>query len=156
MATFSETCAPPSRKYVGEQGIVMANLSQKLQFLWWHSSVFPLEKQPKKLIFQRFFTFKTPFGGYFQGNVYTHFQKVCIKIRQNISDLAEKFQVFWSHSSVFVLENIKLKSKFQTFFTSKLPLVATFKKTYADTFRKYVSELDKSITDLAKRLQIFW
>ena len=44
VATFSETSAPTSRKYVAEKGIVVPNLSEKLQFLWLHSSVFSVEK----------------------------------------------------------------------------------------------------------------
>ena len=70
--------APTSGKCVAEQGIVMPNLSGKLQFPWSHSSIFSLEKQPKNLNFQNLFTSKTPFGGYFQGSVCTHFQKICI------------------------------------------------------------------------------
>ena len=68
--------APTSRKYVAEQGIVTPNLSGKLQFSWSHSSIFPLEKQLKNLNFHNLFTSKTPFGGYFQGSVYTHFHKI--------------------------------------------------------------------------------
>ena len=44
VATFSETRASTSRKYVAEQGIMMLNLSKKLQSFWLHSSVFALEK----------------------------------------------------------------------------------------------------------------
>ena len=58
MATFNEMRAPTSRKYVVEQGILMPT--------WSHSSVFALEKQPKKLNSQSFFTSKLHFGGYFQ------------------------------------------------------------------------------------------
>ena len=51
VATFKETCAPISRKYVAGQGVQMSNSSDELQFIWWHSSVFALEKQPKNLDF---------------------------------------------------------------------------------------------------------
>ena len=44
VATFSEISAPTSRKYVAEKGIVVPNLSEKLQFLWLHFSVFSVEK----------------------------------------------------------------------------------------------------------------
>ena len=47
VATFNETHAPASRKYVAEQGIVMPNLSKTFKTFWLHSSVFSLEKQPK-------------------------------------------------------------------------------------------------------------
>ena len=68
MATFNETRAPTSRKYVAGQGIVMSDWSKTFQTFWSHSSVFALEKQPKNLNFQRFFTSRRPFGGYFQWN----------------------------------------------------------------------------------------
>ena len=55
MATFIETRAPTSRKYVAEQGIVMSNSSKTFQSFWLHSSVFALETQPKNLSFQWFF-----------------------------------------------------------------------------------------------------
>ena len=45
LATFNETRAPTSRKYVAEQGIVKPIISEKLQFYWSHSSVFAFEKQ---------------------------------------------------------------------------------------------------------------
>ena len=63
VASFTETRAPTSRKYVAEQGIVMANWSETFQIFWSHSFVFALEKQPEKLNFQCFLTSKKPFGG---------------------------------------------------------------------------------------------
>ena len=66
MATFSETRAPTSRKYVAEQGIVMPNWLKVCQTLWSHFSVYALEKQPKNLNFQSVFTSKIAFGGYFE------------------------------------------------------------------------------------------
>ena len=59
-ATFNETHAPTSEKYVAKQGIVMPNWSKTFQTSWSHSSVFTLEKQPEKLNFQNFFTSKRP------------------------------------------------------------------------------------------------
>ena len=55
VATFNETRAPTSKKYVSEQGIVMPNWSETFQTCWSYSSVFDLEKQPKNLNFQSFF-----------------------------------------------------------------------------------------------------
>ena len=52
MATFRETCAVPSRKYVSKPGMIIQTLSEKLQFFWSHASVFALERQLKKLNFQ--------------------------------------------------------------------------------------------------------
>ena len=66
LATFNETRAPTSRKDLAEQGIVMPNWLKTFQTFWLHSSVFPLEKQPKNLNFHNVFTFKRHFGSYFQ------------------------------------------------------------------------------------------
>ena len=38
---------------------------------------FCFRKQPKNLNFQSFFTSNRPFGGYFQWNLCTYFQKIC-------------------------------------------------------------------------------
>ena len=51
MATFNETRARTSRKYVAEQGILMQNLSETNQSIHSHSSVFALEKEPEDLNF---------------------------------------------------------------------------------------------------------
>ena len=66
VATFSETCAPTSRKYVAEKGLMMPNLWQTRQSFWLHSSFFLLERYPKNLNFQSFYTTKTSFDGDFQ------------------------------------------------------------------------------------------
>ena len=66
MATCNKTRAPTSRKNVAEQGIVMPNWSKTFQTFWSHFSVFDLEKQPKNIYFQSFFTSKRPFVGYVQ------------------------------------------------------------------------------------------
>ena len=94
VATSSETYAPTSREYVAEQDIAMPNWSKIFQAFWLHSSLFALEKQPKNLNFQSVFTSKKPFGGYFQWNACTYFQKICswtsysnAKLIGNISDL---------------------------------------------------------------------
>ena len=66
MTTFNETRAPTFRNYVVEQGIVMPTSSKTFQSFRSLSSFFPLEKQPKNLNFQSFFTSNRPFGEYFQ------------------------------------------------------------------------------------------
>ena len=78
VVTFNERCAPTSRKYVAQQGIAMTDLSEKLKFLWLHTSVYAHQKQQLNLNFRSFLKSKTPFGGYFRGNVCTHFKKICI------------------------------------------------------------------------------
>ena len=66
VATFNETRAPASRKYVTEQDIVMPNSSEIFQTFWSHSSVYASEKQPKNLNLQHVFTSNRPIRGYFQ------------------------------------------------------------------------------------------
>ena len=93
VATVNETRAPTSRKHVSEKGIVMSNWSIRFQTFWLHSSVFPLDRQPKNLNFHSFFTSNRPFGDYFQWNACTYFQKICnwtryidAKLIKNISN----------------------------------------------------------------------
>ena len=47
VATFSETCAPTSKKYVSEQGIVMPHWWKLFGTFLSHSTVFALEKNQK-------------------------------------------------------------------------------------------------------------
>ena len=75
--TFNEMRATTFRSYVAEEGIVMSNWLKIFQTFWLHSSIFALEKKPKNLNFQSFFTFMRHFGGYFQWNKCTNFQKIC-------------------------------------------------------------------------------
>ena len=70
---FQKTCALTSRKYVSEPGMIIPNVFARLQGFWSQSSIFPLEKQHKNLIFQGFSSSKGPFGGYFQWNTCTYF-----------------------------------------------------------------------------------
>ena len=51
VATFNETPAPTSGKYVAEQDIVMSHWLKTFQTFRWHSWIFALEKQPKNLNF---------------------------------------------------------------------------------------------------------
>ena len=60
MATLYETHAPTSRKYIAEQGIATSNRSKTFPTFWSHSSVFPLEKQPKNLNSQGFLPLINP------------------------------------------------------------------------------------------------
>ena len=85
--TFSEMCASSSRNWVAEQGIVMQNWSKTFQTFCSDSSIFTLGKQPEKLTFESFFTSKKSFGGYFQWNACTYFQKICSWTRYSNSKL---------------------------------------------------------------------
>ena len=55
---------------------------------------FCFRKQPKKLNFQRFLTSKRPFGGYFQCNACTYFQKICSWIRYSNDKLIKNISNF--------------------------------------------------------------
>ena len=90
VASFSEKGAPTSKKYVVEQGIVMLNWCKTFQTFSSHFSIFALEKQPKIPNFQSVFTSKRPFGGFFQWNAFTYFQKTCSWTRYNGAKLIQK------------------------------------------------------------------
>ena len=68
MASFSETRAPTSRKYVVEQGLPTPSRLKTFQTFWSISSVFALEKRPEgrperrpeKLNFQSFLHLRNP------------------------------------------------------------------------------------------------
>ena len=68
VAIFSKAHALTSRKYVSKLDINVPNSSDHLNFFWSHPSIFALETQSKNLDFQRFFTSKTSFGGYFNNS----------------------------------------------------------------------------------------
>ena len=55
----------------------MLNWSKTFQTFRSHSSVFNLEKLPNNLNFHSFFNSNRAFGGYFQWNACTYFQKIC-------------------------------------------------------------------------------
>ena len=94
VATLYETHAPTSRKYIAEQGIAISNRSKTFPTFWSHSSVFPLEKQPKNLNFQNFFTSYRPFGGFLQCSACTDFQKICISVRYSDAKLIKNIPSF--------------------------------------------------------------
>ena len=54
MATFNERCAPTSRKYVTEEGIVMPNWSKAFETFCSHYSVFALENNLRIIFFRVF------------------------------------------------------------------------------------------------------
>ena len=95
VATFNETRAPTFRKYVTEQGIMMPNWWKTFQTFLSHSSVFALEKQPKNLNFHSVFTSKRSFGGYFQWNARTYFQKICSWTRYSDTKLIKNISNFF-------------------------------------------------------------
>ena len=76
VATFNETCAATSGKYVAEQDIMMPNYQQIFQTFRLHSFIFAWEKQTKNLNLPVFFTSNIPFGDYFQWNACMDSQKI--------------------------------------------------------------------------------
>ena len=64
--TFNETYPLTSRKCPSERGMIIPNLSQKRQYVWSHSSVFALEKQPKNQFFKIFLPLTDPFVATFK------------------------------------------------------------------------------------------
>ena len=104
MATFNEMHAPSSKKLVATEGILMPEGSKTFHSFLWDSSVFPLEKQPNSLNFQRFFT--------------------CNDLL--VAAFTETLKNFLSHSSVFHLEKNPKNLNFQSFYTSKRPFGGRF------------------------------
>ena len=119
MATFNETRAPTSRKYIGEEGIPPTNWSNTFQTFWLHSSVFALEEQPEKLNSQSFFTSKKLFGGYFQWNACTYYQKICSRTRYPNAKLIKNILTFLVALLGFCFTKTIRKAKFSEFFYIK-------------------------------------
>ena len=143
MATFKETCALTSRKYVTKPGMIIPNLSEKFQFFWSHSFVFPLEKQPRNLSCQSFLSSKRSFGGYFQWNACAYSQNVCswtsysnAKLIKSISNFLVPLLRFCFRiiaSKILIFEFLLLPNKL---------LVTTLTETRPLTSRNY--EIKKS------------
>ena len=117
MATFNEKFPLTSRKYTAEQSIVMSNWSKTFQTFRSHSSVFATETLPKNLIFCVFFTSNRPFGGYFQWNACTDFQKICIWIRYSDAKLIKNVWNFWVALLRFCFKKLRKNLNFQSLFT---------------------------------------
>ena len=156
MATFSETRAPTSRKNVAEQGILMPNWSRTCQSFWSHSSIFALEKQPKNLNFQNFFTSRRSFRGSLHWNVCSYFEKICSWTRYSNAKLVKNISNFLITLFCFCFRKTNLKSKISEFLTSRDPFVASFNKTRAPTSRKYVAQQGKVMPNWSETFQTFW
>ena len=119
MTSFNDTRAPASRKYVAEQVIVIQNWSKTFQTFWSHSSVLGLEEKSEKLNFQSFLHLRNPLVA---SNNETRAPTSRIYVADKgivMPNWLKTFQNFWSHSSVFPLENRPEILNFQSFFTSK-------------------------------------
>ena len=78
-ATFNETRAPTSRKYLAEQGLVMRTWSRAFQTFWLHSSVFALD----------------PLVACFNETRATTFRKCVAKEGIVITNSLKNFWTFW-------------------------------------------------------------
>ena len=124
VASFNETRPPTSRKNLVEEGIVMPNWPKTFQTFWWHSYPFALEKQPKNLNFQIFYT---P-NSLTDHLVATFNEKRAPTSREYVAqqgivipNWSKIFQTFLLHSSDFPLKKEPKNLNFQSFFTSKKP-----------------------------------
>ena len=111
MVTFSETCAPTSRKYVAEKGLMMPNLWQARQSFWLQSSFFLLERYPKNLNFQSFYTTKTSSNGEFQWELCSNFYKKCSWGRYNYVKFFKVTSILLVAASAFAFRNSFLPLK---------------------------------------------
>ena len=103
---------PTFKKFVAEQGTIMPNLWQIVQSFWSHSCVFALEKYPKNLNFQSFFTLKEALVATFNKTRVPTSRKYVAEQGIIMPNLLQALQSFWSHSSVFALENYPKNAKF--------------------------------------------
>ena len=104
MATFNKTCELTSRKYVFEQGMSIASLSEKNEVFWSHSSVFALEKQSKKVNFHSFLPLRDPLVATFNETCAPTSKKYVAKQDILMTNGSKPLQSFWFHSPVFALE----------------------------------------------------
>ena len=155
MATFNTTRAPNSRKYVTQQGILMPNWTRTFQAFWLHSSVFVLEKQHKNLNFQSFLPLVGPFGGYFQWNACTYFQKLCSWTRNSNGNLIKNI---WNLSVTllpFCFRKTTWKAKFSELFTSKTLFGGYFQWHTCTYFQRICSWTRYSNVKLIKKTSNF-
>ena len=153
MATFNETRAQTSRKYISKQGVVMLNWLEMIETFRSHSFGLPLEKEVRNLNFESFFTSNRPFGGYFQWNACTDFQKICSWTRYSDAKFIKKLSNFLVTLLRFCYRKLPKNLNFQSLF---YPFVATFSARHAPTSKKYVEELGIVIPNWPKIIQIFW
>ena len=136
VATFNETGAPTSRKYVTEQGIVIPNWSKIFQTFWSHSSIFALQKQPKTLNFQSFLPLKDPLVATFNETRALTSRNYVAEQGIVMSNWSKIFQTFWSHSSVLPLEKQLKHLNFHNFFISKRIVCGYFQGNVCTRFQK--------------------
>ena len=119
MATFNEKRVPTFRKYAAEQDIIMPNLSQSLQFFLYRLLCFCFRKFPQKPKFVEYFCLIKFFAGYFQWNMFTHFQIVCSWTRYSDYKSLTDTSIFLFALLHCCFRKVPLKSEFSEIF---LPL----------------------------------
>ena len=122
--------------------LIIPNVSETRQSSWSRSSVFALEKWSKYLNFRSFFTSNRPFGGYFQWNACTYFQKICSWTRYSDAKLIKNILNFLVTLLRFCFRKQPKNLNFQSFLPLKDTLSDTFSETRAPTYRKFVAEQD--------------
>ena len=156
VATFNETCAPTSRKYVAEQRIVISNWSKKCSTSWSHSTFFALEKVPKNLNLQSLFTSNRLFLGNFIWKARTNFQKICSWARYSDPKLIRNNSNLSAALLDFCFRKTTQKSNFSQSFLSLIdPLVATLNERGALTFRKHVAGQGAMLPNWSKIIETF-
>ena len=96
-----------------------AKLMKKIWNFLFTLLCFCCRKQPKNLNFQSFFTSNRLFGGYFQWNLCTYFQKICSWKRFNDAKSMADTSIFSIALRFFVLERNPKNLNFQSFYTTK-------------------------------------
>ena len=141
VATVNEICALTSRKYIVERSknlwktkIVLLILPR---FFFREYTVYYKLLLFIQINFLDFFNFKKHFGGYFQGNACTYFQKICAWIRYTNAKFVTDKLIF----SIALLHFCFRKKAlliliFQTFLPLKEHLVATFCENVCTHFQK--------------------
>ena len=104
VATFNETRAPTSTRYVATEDIVMSNWLKTFQTFWSPSSIFALEKCPKNLNFHSFLSVGDPLVATFSQTRALTLGKYVAEQGVVMSNWLKTFQTCWSHSSLFALE----------------------------------------------------
>ena len=160
MVTVNEMCALTSRKFVVQRSknlwktkialVILPRFCFREYTFYYKLLLFIQIK------FLDFFNFKKHFGGYFQWNACTYFQKICGWISYtNVKFIRDKL-IFLFALLHFCFGKKALKMlNFQTFLPLKEPLVATFCETCALTSRKCAFEPGISIPNLLEKLQFF-
>ena len=137
VTTSSEACVLTSRKNVSKPGMSIPDLSEKIMIFLAAVLRFCFKKAAKNLNFQSFFISNKSFGGYFQWNLYTHFQKVCSWARYNNAQFMIDTSVFLVAFLCFCFTKTTLKMlSFQGFFTPKRSSGGYFDRNACTDFQK--------------------